>query len=70
MSECNSIKNTDLTYYQKNKDMVLNKAKYYYKNNENRLREQVRDKCRNLYEEEENKKREQAKNKYKNLPEK
>ena len=25
--------NTDLTYYQKNKDLILNKAKDYYKNN-------------------------------------
>ena len=27
------IENTDLTYYQKNRDVVLNKAKDYYKNN-------------------------------------
>ena len=44
MSECNSIENTDLTYYQKSKDMLLNKAKDYYKNNKDRLREQARDK--------------------------
>ena len=25
--------NTDLTYYQRNKDVILNKSKYYYKNN-------------------------------------
>ena len=55
MSECSSVKNTDLTYYQQSKD---------------RLREQARDKYRNLSEEEKNKKREQARNKYKNLPEK
>ena len=29
---------TDLTYYQRNKDVVLNKAKDYYKNNKERLR--------------------------------
>ena len=28
--------NTDLTYYQKNRDAVLNKAKNYYKNNKER----------------------------------
>ena len=39
--------NTDLTYYQRNKDVVLNKAKCYYKNNKERLREQARNKCRN-----------------------
>ena len=31
MSKCNSIENTDLTYHQKNRDMVLSKAKDYYK---------------------------------------
>ena len=25
--------NANLTYYQKNKDLILNKAKNYYKNN-------------------------------------
>ena len=47
-------KNTDLTYYQKNRDVVLSKAKDYYKNNKDRLREQARDKYRNLSEEEKN----------------
>ena len=55
MSECNSIENTDLTYYQKNKHMVLNKAKDYYKNNKDRLSEQARDKYRNLSEEKDKK---------------
>ena len=32
--------NTDLTYYQRNRDVMLNKAKDYYKNNKVRLREQ------------------------------
>ena len=44
--------NTNLTYYQKNRDVVLRKAKGYYKNNKDRLREQARDKYRNLSEEE------------------
>ena len=48
--------NTDLTYYQKNRDVVLSKAKDYYKNDKERLREQARDKYRNLSEEEERKK--------------
>ena len=34
----------DLTYYQKNKDLILNKAKKIYKNNKEKLREQARDK--------------------------
>ena len=36
--------NTDLTYYQRNRYVMLNKAKDYYKNNKVRLREQARDK--------------------------
>ena len=42
--------NTDLTYNQRNRDVILNKAKDYYKNNKERLREQTRDKYRNLSE--------------------
>ena len=41
-------KNTDLTYYQKNRDAILNRAKDYYENNKERLRRQARDKYRNL----------------------
>ena len=46
----------DLTYYQKNRDVILNRAKDYYENDKERLREQARDKYRNLSEEEKNKK--------------
>ena len=42
--------NTHLTYYQKIRDVILNKAKDYHKNNKERLREQARDKYRNLFE--------------------
>ena len=48
--------NTDLTYYQRHRDVILNRAKDYYKDNKERLREQARDKYRNLSEEERNKK--------------
>ena len=37
------------TYYQKNKKVILNRAKYYYENDKERLREEARDKYRNLY---------------------
>ena len=40
----------DLTYYQKNRDVILNRAKDYYENNKERLREQAKNKCRNLSE--------------------
>ena len=48
--------NTNLTYYQKNRDVILNRAKDYYENGKDRLREQARDKYRNLSEEEKIKK--------------
>ena len=35
---------TDLSYYKKSKDLILNKAKDYYENNKERLREQARNK--------------------------
>ena len=58
-----------LTYYQRNRDVILNRAKYYYENDKKRLREQARDKYRNLSEEEKNKKREYGKNRYLNMSE-
>ena len=46
-----------LAYYQWKWDMILNRAKDYYENVKERLREQARDKYRNLSEEEKNKKK-------------
>ena len=57
MSDC-----ADLTYNQRKRDVILNRAKDYYKNDKERLREQARDKYRDLPEEEKNKKREYGKN--------
>ena len=51
------------TYYQRNREIMLNRAKYYYENDKERLREQARNKCRNLSEEDK-KKREYGKNRY------
>ena len=48
---------SNLSCYQKNKDLILNKAKYFYKDNKERQREQARDKYRSLSEEEKNKKK-------------
>ena len=42
---------TDLTYYQKNRNVILNKAKDYYKNNKGKLKEQAKDKYKSLSEE-------------------
>ena len=46
-----------MTYYQRNRDMVLNRANDYYENVKERLRVQVRDKSRNLSEEYKNNKK-------------
>ena len=32
----------DLTYYQRNRDVILNRAKDYYENDKERLREHAR----------------------------
>ena len=48
---------SNITYYQRNKDVILNRAKDYYENDKERLREQARDKYRNLSEEDKNKKK-------------
>ena len=47
---------TYLTYYQRNRDVILNRAKDYYENDKERLRVQARDKFGNLSEEEKIKK--------------
>ena len=44
---------SELTYYQRNRDVILNRAKDYYENDKERLRGQARDKYRNLSEEKE-----------------
>ena len=59
----------ELTYYQRNRDVILNRAEDYYENDKKRLREQARDKYRNLSEEEKNKKREYGKSRYHNMSE-
>ena len=44
-----------MTYYQKNREVILNRAKDYYENGKERLKEQARDKYRNLSAEDKNK---------------
>ena len=46
---------SEKTYYQRNRDVILNRAKYYYENDKERLRGQARDKYSNLSEEEKTK---------------
>ena len=45
-----------LTYYQRNRDVILNRAKDYYENDKERLRGQARDKYRNYLRKKKNKK--------------
>ena len=47
----------NITYYQRNKEILLNRAKDYYENDKERLRKQARDKYRNLFEEDKIKKK-------------
>ena len=49
------------TYYQRNREIMLNIAKGYYENDTKRLREQAKTKYRNLSEEDKEKKREYEK---------
>ena len=58
MNECNSIESAYITYYQINRDVILNRARDYYENDKERLREQGKNKYRNLSEEEKDKKKE------------
>ena len=55
------LKISNLTYYQRNRAVVVNSANYYYDNDKERSRDHARDKYRNLSEEEKNKKREYGK---------
>ena len=71
MNECNSVEcnSAELTYYQWNRGVILNRAKDY-ENDTERLRRHARDKYINLSEEEKkNKKREYGKNRYHNMSE-
>ena len=58
----------NLTYYQRNRKVMLNRAKDYYENGKERLRELAWDKYRNLSEEDKNKKNNnKKKNRYHNM---
>ena len=55
--------------YQKNRDVILNRAKDYYKNDKERSTERARDKCRSLSEEEKNEEQKYGRNRYHNMSE-
>ena len=52
---------SETTYYQRNREVILNRAKDYYENIKELLRERAKNKYRELSEEEKNIKREYGK---------
>ena len=64
MSECNSI---ETTYYQRNRDAILDREKKYDENNKKVLKDKTRDKYKDLSDEEKNIKREYGRNRYHNM---
>ena len=59
----------ETNYYQRNRETVLNKAKDYYEDNKEFLREKAKNKNRELSVEEKNLRREYGINRYKNISE-
>ena len=57
------------TYYQRNREVMLNRAKRHYHDNIDVLREKAKNKYRELSEEEKNIKREYGRNRYHNMSE-
>ena len=55
--------------YQRNRDVILNRAKYYYENNKERLTEFAKSKYRTLSEEDKNQKKEYGGNRYHDMSE-
>ena len=49
---CYIVKMSETTYYQRNRNVILNRAKNYSKNDKERLRDNAKDKYRNSSEEE------------------
>ena len=43
---------SETTYYERNRDVILNRAKDYYENNKELLKEKAKNKYRELSEEE------------------
>ena len=66
ISEYNSVEET---YYKKNKYVILNRAKYFHKNDKEILRKQARDKYRNLSEEQKDEKGKNGRKRYHNMSE-
>ena len=55
------------TYYQRNRDVILNRAKDYYENNKELLRERATNKYKELPENKNDAKRQYQRDKYHNM---
>ena len=60
---------SETTYYERSRDVILNRAKDHYKNNKVLLRERAKNKYRELSEEEKNIMRESQISRYHNMSE-
>ena len=60
---------SETNYYQRNREVILNRAKYYYENSKELFRVRAKNKCTELSEEEKNLKREYGRNRYHNMSE-
>ena len=55
------------TYYERNRDVILNRAKDYNENNKELLRKKAKRKCRELPENEKDVKRQHQRDRYHNM---
>ena len=62
-------KMSETTYYQRNREIILNRAKDCYKNKKEVLKGKAKNKYRELSEEQKDIKREYGRNRYKNMSE-
>ena len=65
----NISKMSETTYYQRSREVILDRAKDYYRNNRNELKVKATDKYRKLSEEEKDMKRQYGRNRYNNMSE-
>ena len=60
---------TETTYYQRNKEVMVNRVKDYYQNNKEILRKKARNKYRQLSEQEKAIKRQYGRSRFQNMAE-
>ena len=58
---------SETTYYQRNRDIILNRVNEYYKNNKELLRERAKNKYRSLSKDEKHIKKQYQKDRHHNM---